>query len=398
MLASQKLAIRASEIRTKLAELAGVEGALGDEQRAEIAKLRVEYQDVEVRYQAAATAEDVKETKSDETSPEANEYRALIDKAELGSIFAATLEHRMTDGAEAELHTHLKIGPNQIPLDLLRSEERAVTPAPGSVGASEQPVISAVFANSVGSFLGVDQPTVGAGDAVFPVITSRATVAGPFTGSDEAGETTGAFEAELLKPERLQASYFYKRTDSARFRGMSSALRDNLSMALGDALDKEIVSGTDGLLTGTNLANNNVSAITSYDLFLAQFAFARVDGRYAGSVADLRSVMGSGSYARAGAVYRGNASDRTAASELDRLSGGLRVSAHVPAVASSKQNNIVRLGMRRDMVSPIWEGVTLIPDEVTQAKKGEIVITAVLLHAVKIIREEGFYKQQVQTA
>ena len=324
--------------------------------------------------------------------------RPLVDKAELGTIFAAVLEHRNTDGAEAELQSHLKIGPNQVPLDLLRSEERAVTPAPGSVGASEQPVISAVFANSVGSFLGVDQPTVGAGDAVFPVITSRATVAGPFTGSDEAGETTGAFEAELLKPERLQASYFYKRTDSARFRGMSSALRDNLSMALGDALDKEIVSGTDGLLTGTNLANNNVSAITSYDLFLAQFAFARVDGRYAGSVADLRSVMGSGSYARAGAVYRGNASDRTAASELDRLSGGLRVSAHVPAVASSKQNNIVRLGMRRDMVSPIWEGVTLIPDEVTQAKKGEIVITAVLLHAVKIIREEGFYKQQVQVA
>ena len=79
----------------------------------------------------------------------------------------------MTDGAEAELQTHLKIGPNQIPLDLLRIEERAVTPAPGSnVGASEQPVISAVFANSVGAFLGVDQPTVGAGDAVFPVITS----------------------------------------------------------------------------------------------------------------------------------------------------------------------------------------------------------------------------------
>ena len=101
------------------------------------------------------------------------------------------------------------------------------------------------------------------------------------------------------------------------------------------------------------------------------------------SVADLRSVMGSGSYSRAGAVYRGNASDRTAASELDRLTAGVRVSAHVPAVASDKQNNVVRLGMRRDMVSPIWEGVTLIPDEITQAKKGEIVITAVLLHAVK---------------
>ena len=397
MLASQKLAIRASEIRTKLAELAGVDGELGDEAKTEISTLRNEYTDVETRYTAAVVSEDVKETKTAD-SPEATEYRSLVDKAELGAIYAATIEHRNTAGAEAELQSHLKIGPNQVPLDLLRVEDRLVSPAPTNVGATEQPVISAVFANSVGSFLGVDQPTVGAGDAVFPVIVTRASVKGPFTGSEEAAETTGGFEAELLKPERLQASYFYKRTDASRFGGMSSALRENLSMALGDALDAEIVNGTDGLLNGTNLDNHTVSAATTYDLFLEQFGFARVDGRYAGSVSDLRSVMGSGSYAQAGKVYRGNASDRTAASELDRLTAGLRVSAHVPVVASSKQNNIIRLGMRRDMVAPIWEGVTLIPDEVTQAKKGEIVITAVLLHAVKIVREEGFYKQQVQVA
>ena len=397
MLASQKLAIRASEIRTKLAELAGTDGELSDEARAEVSTLRTEYQDVEVRFQAASTAEDVRETKSTE-SPEATEYRSLIDKAELGAIYAATIEHRNTDGAEAELQSHLKIGPNQVPLDLLRVEDRLVSPAPTSVGATEQPVISAVFANSVGEFLGVDQPTVGAGDAVFPVITTRASVKGPFVGSEEAAETTGSFEAELLKPERLQASYFYKRTDAARFGGMSSALRENLSMALGDKLDAEIVNGTDGLLNGTNLDNHNVSVAISYLLFLSQFGFARVDGRYAGSVADLRSVMGSGSYAQAGSVFRGNNADQTAASELDRLTGGVRVSAHVPAVASSKQNAVIRLGMRRDMVAPVWEGLTLIPDEISQAKKGEIVITAVLLHAVKIIREEGFYKQQVQVA
>ena len=255
------------------------------------------------------------------------------------------------------------------------------------------PVISAVFANSVGSFLGVDQPTVGAGDSVFPVITSRPTIGGPFTGSDEVAESTGAFSAELLKPERLQASFFYRRTDAARFGQLSTALRENLSMALSDALDAEIVNGTDGLLNGTNLANHNVSAATTYDLFLSQFGFARVDGRYAGSVADIRTVMGAGSYAAAGAKYRGNNGDRTAASELERLTAGLRVSAHVPAVVSTKQNNIVRLGTRRDMVSPLWEGPVLIPDEVTQAKKGEIVITAVLLHAVKIIRSDGFFKQ-----
>ena len=71
----------------------------------------------------------------------------------------------------------------------------------------------------------------------------------------------------------------------------------------------------------------------------------------------------------------------------------MRVSAHVPARGErNKQNTIVRLGMRRDMVAPIWEGVTLIPDEITKAADGEIVITAVMLHAVKILRAAGFYK------
>ena len=65
---------------------------------------------------------------------------------------------------------------------------------------------------------------------------------------------------------------------------------------------------------------------------------------------------------------------------------GVRVSAHVPAVAGNKQNAVVRLGMRRDMVAPVWEGVTLIPDEITKAANGQIVVTAVMLHAVKILR------------
>ena len=56
-------------------------------------------------------------------------------------------------------------------------------------------------------------------------------------------------------------------------------------------------------------------------------------------------------------------------------------------------------GMARDMVAPLWEGVTLIPDEVTLAGAGpDQVITAVMLHAVKILRSDGFYKQETQHA
>ena len=34
--------------------------------------------------------------------------------------------------------------------------------------------------------------------------------------------------------------------------------------------------------------------------------------------------------------------------------GGVQVSAHVPAVSGNKQNSVIRLGMRRDMVQPMW--------------------------------------------
>ena len=62
-----------------------------------------------------------------------------------------------------------------------------------------------------------------------------------------------------------------------------------------------------------------------------------------------------------------NSVDRTALDRLMEITGGVRVSAHVPAEASDKQNAVIRRGMRRDMVAPIWEGITIIPDEVTKA-------------------------------
>ena len=97
-------------------------------------------------------------------------------------------------------------------------------------------------------------------------------------------------------------------------------------------------------------------------------------------------------------TYRSNNADDSAVDSLRRITGGLRVSPHLPAVAASKQGVIVRRGSRMDAVAPLWEGVTLIPDEVTKASTGEIVITAVLLAAFKIIRTDGFAHIQAQHA
>ena len=60
--------------------------------------------------------------------------------------------------------------------------------------------------------------------------------------------------------------------------------------------------------------------------------------------------MGSGSYAHAGGTYRNTSVDRNVIDRLNEITSGIKVSAHVPAVVSHKQNAVVRLGMRRDCV------------------------------------------------
>ena len=47
---------------------------------------------------------------------------------------------------------------------------------------------------------------------------------------------------------------------------------------------------------------------------------------------------------------------------------------------------------------PIWEGVSLIPDEITKAGTGQVVVTAIMLYAFKVLRTDGFYKVQSQHA
>ena len=59
---------------------------------------------------------------------------------------------------------------------------------------------------------------------------------------------------------------------------MDEALRMNLSDALADGLDKQILAGTEGLFTGTILANHNVSAVTTYANYRSELGYGRVDG------------------------------------------------------------------------------------------------------------------------
>ena len=392
----QKLELRQSAIRSRLAELGTAEGT--DAGKAEIDTLAVEYGSNEARIRAFMVASDAP-VETTTATKETKERSELYQKASVGDLVFSLVNGRsgVQGGAMAELQKEYGLGDNEIHIRQLSSETYAVTPAPANTGEVQQEIVPYVFPASVGAFLGVHMPTVGVGETVFPVLTKELDVNTPAENAD-SDETTGAFSADVLSPSRIQASFFYSREDRARFMGMDEALRENLSMGLADGLDEQIIAGTNGLLEGTNLSNNNVSTVTTYQLYRSQLAYARVDGRYASMTSDIRVVMGSDTYEHAASQYRGNNDNQDALQSLTSALGGVMVSSHVPDASGNKQNAIIRLGMRRDMVAPIWSNIALVPDEVTLIKKGQIVITAVMLHAVKILRSAGWYKQQTQHA
>ena len=406
MTAAQKTFIevqkRQSTLRGEFNTLRGVE-TRSAEQDTRLTALDGELTDSETEFRTAADAlltEQTTETAPGGEDSEAREKRELCVKANVGDVYNSILEKRgATDGATAEAQAAHGCAPNQIPLAMLAApaEVRAVTPTPGASQTDQAETVQPVFATGAGAFLGIDRPSVAMGQAVYPVLTSRPTVGGPHSASTDVADTTGAFSADLLPPKRIQPGFVYRRTDAMQFSGMDSALRMALNSGLQEKLDLDAIAGADGLLTGTNLGNHNVTAATTFALYLSQFLFSRVDGRYAGMKSDIRVLMGSATYGHAGSVYQSSAY-KSALSALEQESGGVRVSAHVPAVASNRQNAVVRLGMRRDMVQPVWGAVTIIVDEVTLSGKGEIEVTAVLGMNTKILRAAGFYKQQSQHA
>ena len=395
----QKLQVRQSEVREAINTLLGNDKR-SEEQDAELVKLTTEGQKIEPEIRAAIiAAPDPEEAETVETGDaESRELRQLTGRANAGAIILAVTEKRNTIGAELELQQHHKLAENQIPLDLLRVERRAagVTTAPTNVGTNQAEIQAPVFANGAGAFLGITRPTVAAGDAVYPVLATRPDVGGPHADSSDVPETDSTFDADLLAPERVQASTMYRRVDAARFPNMDSALRMALNSGLTEKLDYEVLRGVEGLLTGSKLANHNKSGETTHAQYLSQFCFGRVDGRFAAEQGDLKVLMGAGTYGHAGSTYQTNPHMSALDALMEKIP--VRVSAHIPAVASTKQNNVVRLGMRSDYVQPMWMGVTIIVDEVTGSGKGEIEVTAVLLTNTKILRQSGFYKQQAQVS
>ena len=166
-------------------------------------------------------------------------------------------------------------------------------------------------------FLGVDQVTVPNGDVAFPVLTNRPVVGGPHADSTEVAETTGAFSAELVKPERLQCAFTYKRVDVARFPVMGESLRASVERSTeritrrAGRLWRCWAPGRYEPYPHTHKRRSTRSRRTCRNSGLrASMAGTRRACRRS------RVLMGSGGYAHAGSVYRGDQSHKRARSTV----------------------------------------------------------------------------------
>ena len=387
MTPTQKLQIERAELQNKLNSDRFVEirtnDADAEAHMGEAKALRDQLHTINEKLIAAIKAAD--------DTPESREWADVSGRFDLGEMFTNVMEHRASAGAIGEVQKERGLAPNDIPTEILM-EQRAVTPAPSGVGQTQTEITGFVFPQSVAAFLSIPSPIVPVGDATFPVLTSDPAAGVPAKDAPQT-ETTGAFSADVLTPGRIQASFFWSREDANRFMGMGDALREALQGGISDKLDKEIIQGTNGLLTGNILANNARAAASTYANYVADMLYARVDGKFAFDLSDIRVVMGAEAFGNAATKLPADG-EQNALARIRSDSGGVRVSANVPAEASNKQNAIVSRGTRRDYVAPVWGNVTLIPDEITKAANGQIVLTAVMLYATKLLRAGGFHKQE----
>lgn len=402
---SQRLALRLSEVRQKLNELVAID-APSDEQRAELTKLTAEYPQLETQYRAALVAEsDDGATERRNDDAEDAEVRQLVQQVELSEYMAEAATGREATGVAHELRAAVfgdEARPGLVPWAALlpagdEARVDAESTAVAGQGTQQSTILERVFANTAAAFLGVSMPQVGVGDSSFPVFSSGAT--GELKDKGVVKDAQAAtITGNTLTPKRISARYLLRIEDAARLRGLEESMRADLSGALGEAWDKIILTGDGTAPNPTGFFDDGASitvaadpgSVDTYDS-VAKFAAKAVDGRYARNAMGVCVLFGVSGYQFASGLFP-TSGDYSATDYLAAKSGGVQVSAHVPAVASNIQQLLL---WRKDMG---MSGVELIRDPYTNAAKGQVAVTAVMLADFAILRTGAYRIEKIKSA
>ena len=412
---SVKLALRASEIRSDINKLDPGEDTI--EKRRE---LLGHLDTVETEYRAALTEEaEAESTQPDANgiTPEEREFRQLESRAELRHAFHAVMDGKPLSGAAKELQEHRGLSGHDIPWDLIaprpveRSEQRAdaVSAAPADSHLQQHGIIGRVFARSATATLGVAMPQVATGEQNYPVITTSDSASILAKDAAEGDSADAGITAHVLEPKRLQRSYLFRREDQAVLSGLEEALRSDLSMAVSDLVDAQVLAGdgTTGaqfpgfLATAANggLVDRGDSPARVTFALAAGEAARGIDGKFAGSLSECAVVIGDDTARDLASKFQNQDSD-SALAYMARTTMKTMASANIPAVAATFQEGILaRVGAGgMNAVCPVWSSMFMIRDEISGRKSGQIAITVGMLASFDILRAGGFDRLKFKVA
>ena len=430
----QKIALRTSEIRQRLNEIAGLDGdGFTDEIRSENDKLIAEFGDLERRHRAAIIAEGETEAAAvglfaDGTADgDSAEMRSLLGRVNLADYLAPAAGGVGLAGAAAELNAALELptvgkgGGICVPWRMLLPDggltpevrqdgdglERRVfsTTAQYGGGVTQRPILQRLFGMDIMDTLGVRIDTVPSGLTEWPLITAGAAPDQAVEGAAAAAAAAVTFATETLKPKRLTGVYEYTHEMSAQVPDLEQALRRDLSDAVGSKMNDLIVNGDedtnadepDGFATTID-APDNAAAVATYADYAGAHALA-VDGIHAANEGQVSSVVGVDVYQHAASVYQ-TGSGESGSEALARRGMSCMASPFVGSAANSGQHKLNLFhasgpnggSMRGDSVAAIWPTLEIIRDIYSKASQGVILTWISLWDAQTAFRSAAYQR------
>ena len=382
-----KLELRMSEARQELADLLEK-----DPDSEKIGTLNSEMRALDRQIMAHKIAKPDPETRVVEgESPEGRELRQLVSKASLGKMMAGIADDGQGNGAERELRQARNLPDNYIPWDML--EKRAAVAVSGDEEGNTTPWIQRVLPQSAAAFCGIDVMTVPVGEVLVPVITTGVTIGFVAPGAAQA-ESSPIAAVTTLTPRRGTGNFPIAKEDLLKFPGMEDAWRMELTEAVQNAIDVDLLTLTGkGLLVSGGTAPTNPTSATSAATFLSD-VYGAVDGAYATSVNQNRLLVGPEVYGYLGSLIYDTGSGMTVADKLMGIGVGILATDNVPDYAGNHQDAVVIKGpARRNAIGVTWAGIEIIRDEFSLAREGQLRFTVAVMWDFENVREDGFVRK-----
>ncbi len=413
----QRLELRASEIRQRLNELSGIEtGELTDETRSEMDTLSVEYADVERQKRAAILAGDTPEETPEPKGGDAEtrEIDGLIQRAELRSYLTSAASGVPVDGAERELRQAI-LGENapetDMPIDVLlalddgelETRADAATNVANAVQRNQQNIVGRIFAETSGAYMGVQRPSVPVGETHYYALTGGTSADVRSAGVAKDAERA-TFTTESVAPVRATARYLFGVETTAKIRGFEEALRADIRAVLGDKLDSLALNGQEAVANTSPAIEGIINElddptdptdVAAWDDYYGLYA-SRVDGMRSMDGSNVRLLVNADTFKHAVGLQVATSGELL---RRELPAGRFRASANMPDTASDIATLLsYTASARTGYVQPVWRGITLIRDMYSEASKGQVALTAVMLTGAVMVDAGQYGRHEVKIA